>query len=134
MTIDLNTGKGLVYSINSDNRGALGNELLLSASQLYDWNHFKRVSVDRNHLDTEQLKLLSGKYKWNSQVELSISFKDEANQLSLYFPNGDVYSLVPMKGEELSFINPNTGVSLQFLKSSDFKSFNLYGQTAVKLK
>ncbi len=133
MTIDLNTGKGLVYLINSDNGGALGNELLLSASQLYNWNHFKRTSVKRNHLDTAFLKQLIGKYKWNSQVDLSISFNDEINQLSLYFPNGDTYNLIPIKDEEISFINPNTGVNVKFLKSSNYNSFVLYGQTAVKL-
>ncbi|MGK7390578.1 MAG: serine hydrolase domain-containing protein [Candidatus Cyclobacteriaceae bacterium M2_1C_046] len=133
MTIDLDSGKGLVYLINSDNGGALGNELLLSASQLYNWNHLKRVSVQRNHLDTELLKQLSGKYKWNSQVELSVIYKDENNQLSLHFPNGDAYNLIPVKDEELSFINPNSGVNIKFLKSNDFNSFILYGQTAVKL-
>jgi len=134
MTIDLNTGKGLVYLINSDNGGALGNELLLSASQLYNWNHFKRTSVERNQLDTTLLKQLTGKYKWNNQVDLSVSFNENTNQLSLQFPNGDTYNLIPVKGEEISFVNPNTGVSVQFLKSSEFNSFMLYGQTAVKLK
>jgi CubicO group peptidase (beta-lactamase class C family) len=134
MTIDLNTGKGLVYLINSDNGGALGNELLLSASQLYHWNHFKRTSAIKNQLDSELLKQLIGTYKWNSQVELSISFNDETNQISLHFPNGDTYKLIPVKGDEISFINPNTGVDIKFLKSSDFNSFTLYGQTAVKLQ
>ena len=134
MTIDLNTGKGLVYLINSDNGGALGNELLLSASQLYNWNHFKRTSVERNQLDSASLKQLIGKYKWNNQVDLTVSFNENTNQLSLQFPNGDTYNLIPVKGEEISFVNPNTGVSLQFLKSSEFNSFMLYGQTAVKIK
>jgi len=134
MTIDLISGKGLVYLMNSDNGGALGNELLLSASRLYNWNHFKRVSVERNQLDTPLLKQLTGKYNWNNQVELSIRFNDETNQLSLHFPNNDAYTLIPVKSEELSFINPNTGVSVQFLNASEFTSFMLYGQTAVKLK
>ncbi|MEM0517107.1 serine hydrolase domain-containing protein [Aequorivita flava] len=134
MTIDLNTGKGLVYLINSDNGGALGNELLLSASQLYRWNHFKRTSAKRNQLDSEVLKQLIGKYKWNSQVELSISYDDETNLFSLHFPNGDTYELISIKDEELCFINPNTGVNVKFLKSSNYNSFLLYGQTAVKFQ
>ncbi|WP_417889130.1 serine hydrolase domain-containing protein [Xanthomarina gelatinilytica] len=133
MTIDLNTGKGLVYLINSDNGGALGNELLLSASQLYHWNHFKRVSVKRNQLDSELLKQLTGTYKWNNQVELSISFNDETNQISLHFPNGDAYELIPIKGEELSFINSNNGVEVSFTATNDYQSFRLYGDTAIKL-
>jgi hypothetical protein len=120
--------------INSDNGAALGNELLLSASQLYNWNHFKRTYVKRNQLDSALLKQLIGKYKWNNQVDLTVSFHENTNQLSLQFPNGDTYNLIPVKGEEISFVNPNTGVFVQFLKSSEFKSFMLYGQTAVKLK
>lgn len=134
MTIDLNTGKGLVYLINSDNGGALGNELLLSASQLYNWNHFKRIPVKRNQLDTTLIKQLIGRYKWNNQVDLSISFNDETKQISLHFPNGDTYNLISIEDEEESFINPNTGVTIKFLKSTDHNSFVLYGQTAVKLK
>ena len=134
MTIDLISGKGLVYLMNSDNGGSLGNELLLSASRLYHWNHFNRVSVTRNQLDSVLLKRLTGKYQWNNQVELSMRFNDETNQLSLHFPNNDAYTLIPVKGEELSFINPNTGVSVQFLEASEFTSFKLYGQTAIKLK
>lgn len=134
MTIDLNTGKGLVYLINSDNGGALGNELLLSASQVYRWNHFKRISAKRNQLNSEVLKKLIGKYKWNSQVELSIRYDDETNLFSLHFPNGDTYELISIKDEELSFINPNTGVNVKFLKSSNYNSFLLYGQTAVKFQ
>ena len=133
MTIDLNTGKGLVYLINSDNGGALGNELLLSASQLYNWNHFKRTSVKRNQLDSELLKQLTGEYKWNNQVDLSLSFNEDTNQLSLHFPNGDNYNLIPIKGKELNFINPSNGVSVEFPKSNNYNSFVLYGQTAVKL-
>ncbi|UAB82557.1 beta-lactamase family protein [Marixanthomonas sp. SCSIO 43207] len=134
MTIDLNTGKGLVYLINSDNGGALGNELLLSASQVYRWNHFKRTSAKRNQLNSGVLKQLIGKYKWNSQVELSIRYDDKTNLFSLHFPNGDAYELISIKDEELSFINPNTGVNVKFLKSSNYNSFLLYGQTAVKFQ
>lgn len=134
MTIDLKTGKGLVYLINSDNGGALGNELLLSTSQVYRWNHFKRTSAKRNQLNSEVLKKLIGKYKWNSQVELSIRYDDETNLFSLHFPNGDAYELISIKDEELSFINPNTGVNVKFLKSSNYNSFLLYGQTAVKFQ
>ena len=47
MTIDLTTGNGLVYLTNSDNGGSLGNELLLSASQVYSWQHFKQTNATR---------------------------------------------------------------------------------------
>jgi CubicO group peptidase (beta-lactamase class C family) len=132
MTISLTSGNGLVYLINSDNGGALGNELLLSASQVYNWKQFKQTNVQRKQLEPEVLKELSGKYKWNNQIDLSITFDESNNKVSLYFPNGDEYKLVPIVGEELDFIHPNTGVKVSFLKQDDFKSFTLYGQTAVK--
>jgi CubicO group peptidase (beta-lactamase class C family) len=133
MTISLTSGNGLVYLINSDNGGALGNELLLSASQVYNWKQFKQTDVQRKQVEPEVLRKLSGKYKWNNQIDLSITFDESNNKVSLHFPNGDEYKLVPIVGEELDFIHPNTGVKVSFLKKENFRSFTLYGRTAVKL-
>ena len=133
MTISLTSGNGQVYLINSDNGGALGNELLLSASQVYSWEHFKQTNASREQVSAEELEQLSGDYKWNNQVDLSIRY-DESNELiALIFPNGDEYKLTPITGDELNFIHPNTGVEVAFLEKDDFKSFTLYGQTAVKI-
>ena len=136
MTISLTTGNGLVYLINSDNGVALGNELLLSASQVYNWQHFKQTESERKQIRLEVLKELPGKYKWNNQIDLSITFNDNDNLISLYFPNGDEYKLVPIVGNEdkLEFINPNTGVKAAFSIKDEYQSFALYGQTAVKLQ
>lgn len=134
MTISLTSGNGLVYLINSDNGAALGNELLLSASQVYDWQHFKQTNVQRKQVSSEVLRGLAGKYKWNNQIDLSIKFDENNDQISLYFPNGDEYKLTPIQGEEQDFIHPNTGVKISFLKNDNLSSFTLYGQTAVKLK
>ncbi len=133
MTISLTSGKGLVYLINSDNGEVLGNELLLSASQVYNWKQFKQTNVQRQQVEPEVLEKLSGKYKWNNQIDLSITFDESNKKVSLHFPNGDEYKLVPIIGEELDFIHPNTGVKVSFLKKDNFQSFTLYGQTAVKL-
>ena len=133
MTISLTSGNGLVYLINSDNGGALGNELLLSASQIYDWQHFKQTNVQREQVSSEVLKELPGKYKWNNQIDLSITFDDNNNLISLFFPNGDEYKLLPIVGDDLEFIHQNTGVRVSFLRKDDFQSFILYGETAVKL-
>jgi hypothetical protein len=132
MTIDLTTGNGLVYLTNSDNGGALGNELLLSASQVYSWHHFKQTDVRRNDVKSQILSELPGIYKWNNQIDLSITFDEINNQISLFFPNGDEYKLTPILGDELDFINPNTGVKVSFIKKDKFHSFTLYGQLAVK--
>ena len=133
MTISLTSGKGLVYMINSDNGGSLGNELLLSASQVYEWKHFEQTHVRRNEVRSEILNKLSGEYKWNEQIDLSIKFDNDNNQISLFFPNGDEYKLTPIHGDELDFIHPSSGVKVTFLEKDDLRSFSLYGQTAVKL-
>lgn len=132
MTIDLITGNGLVYLTNSDNGGNLGNELLLSASKVYGWQHFKQTDVQRNEVSSEVLKGLPGEYKWNNQIDLSIRFDETSNQISLYFPNGDEYKLTPVLGDELDFIHPNTGVKVSFIKKDKLRSFTLYGQLAAK--
>jgi CubicO group peptidase (beta-lactamase class C family) len=132
MTIDLTTGKGLVYLINSDNGGALGNELLLSASKLYEWNHFNRIEVRKQNIETTLLKTIVGNYKWNSEVNLSITFSNTTNQISLHFPNGEEYKLVPIVSKNLDFIHPNTGIQISFSIKDDQQSFTLYGQKAIK--
>ncbi len=133
MTINLTSGNGLVYLMNSDNGGALGNELLLSASQVYNWQHFKQISVQRKKVSSEVLKGLSGEYKWNNQINLSITFDEKNNLISLYFPNGDEYKLIAIAGDNLEFIYPNNGVRVTFLMKDEYRSFSIYGQTAVKL-
>ena len=133
MTISLTNGNGLVYLINSDNGGALGNELLLSASEVYNWQHFKQTTASRRQVSPNELERLSGEYKWNDQVDLSIRYDESEKLIALIFPNGDEYKLTPIIGDELHFIHPNTGVEVAFLRKDDFKSFTLYGQTAVKI-
>ena len=132
MTIDLTTGNGLVYLINSDNGGALGNELLLSTSKLYGWNHFTRIKARKQTISTTLLQSLVGKYLWNNEVELSVTFSNKKNQISLHFPNGDAYNLVSVIGDKLDFIHPNTGIQVSFAKEEDQHIFTLYGQKAIK--
>lgn len=134
MTIDLATGDGLVYLTNSDNGGALGEQLFFSAAQVYSWENFKQISVYRKNVSTEVLKELSGEYKWNNQIDLSVKFDESNNRISLYFPNGDEYKLTPIVGDELEFLHQKTGVRVNFLKKDGIQLFNLYGQSAVKIK
>ena len=133
MTINLTSGNGLVYLINSDNGGALGDELFLSAAHVYNWKNFKQTEVYRKNADPHTLKGVVGKYKWNNQVDLSIQFEENNNFISLFFPNGDEYKLTPITGSELEFIHQKTGVKVNFLKKDGIQSFYLYGQLAVKL-
>lgn len=132
MTISLTTGNGLVYLINSDNGGNLGNELLLSAAQVYGWKHFPQTQADRKEIDTPTLKALEGVYKWNDQVDLNIRYDEKEELIVLIFPNGDAYKLVPVVGDDLDFVHPNTGIEVAFLQEDSFNSFSLYGQKALR--
>ena len=132
MTINLTNGNGLVYLTNSDNGGALGDELFLSAAQVYNWKNFKQTHVYRKHVSAEVLRELSGEYNWNNQIDLFIRYDENNKLISLNFPNGDEYKLTPIVGEELEFIHQNTGIKVNFLKKNGIQSFNLYGQHAVK--
>ncbi|QBY04379.1 class A beta-lactamase-related serine hydrolase [Thalassotalea sp. HSM 43] len=132
MTLDLTSGNGLVYLINSDNGGQLGNELLLSAAAVYDWHSFAQIEVQRKAVNRDLLASLAGDYKWNKQIDVAIRFDQPSEQIALIFPNGDEYMLTPIAGEQLDFIHVNTGVTLSFLPADDYQSFQLYGQRAVK--
>ncbi|MBV6656114.1 MAG: beta-lactamase family protein [Mameliella sp.] len=132
MTISLTTGNGLVYLINSDNGGALGNELLLSAAQVYDWQHFEQTLLKRDEVAPNLLASLEGDYKWNSQINLTVTFDESDNRLSLFFPNGEQYRLTPIVGDALDFVHQNTGVQISFFVDNGMPSFKLYGQTAIK--
>lgn len=133
MTINLESGKGLVYLTNSDNGVSLGNELLMSAAQVYGWPHFRQEVVQRKTVGSAVLKELAGNYLWNEQIALSITNDENAEQLTLHFPNGDAYEMVAIEGDELQFINENTGVRISFSAADSFKNFTLYGQSAVRL-
>jgi CubicO group peptidase (beta-lactamase class C family) len=132
MTIDLVSGDGLVYLTNSDSGGSLGNELLYSASQIYDWQHFRQTTVKRAQVEAQVLMGLSGEYTWNQQVDLKVNYDESAEQIILIFPNGDAYRLVPISGGALDFIHAESGVRVAFDPEDGLRSFSLYGQRAVK--
>lgn len=134
MTISLVSGNGLVYLINSDNGGTLGNELLLSASQVYRWEHFKQISFQQKQVAATVLKDLVGKYRWDGQIDLTVAFDEKEGRIVVYFPNGDAYALTPVEGEELDFVHSGTGVQLAFTQSDAGRSFTLYGRTAVEVE
>ncbi|MCB0661830.1 MAG: beta-lactamase family protein, partial [Saprospiraceae bacterium] len=133
MTISLTTGNGLVYLIDSDNGGSLGNELLLSAARVYDWPFFQQTAVVRAATVPIDLKVLEGDYKWNNQVDLKIQYDASKDKISMFFPNGDAYELTPIEGDGFSLIHEGTGVRVTFTKEDNYQSFSLYGQTAVRI-
>ena len=87
----------------------------------------------KKKINSEVLDKLSGQYRWNNQVNLSIKYDEIKNQISLIFPNGDEYLLVPIADGELNFIHVTTGVQLSFKMNDNPISFEIYGQPAIKL-
>lgn len=134
MTISLKTGDGLVYLLNSENGAALGNQLMMTASKLYDWSSFKQIIKTKREAKIEILKSLVGNYLWNEQLALSISYEDEHQQISLHFPNGDQYKLTPIKGVGKSFIHQDTATLVSFNSWDKETEFTVYGQRAVRMK
>lgn len=132
MTINLSSGNGLVYLINSENGWALGRDLLLSTAQIYQWKNFTRTYVYRKKVDSETLSGLAGNYKWNNRDDFSVRFHESNNFVSLLFPGGDEYKLTPIAGGELEFIHQNSGDKVTFLKKDGGQAFSLYGGIAVK--
>lgn len=134
MTINLTSGNGLVYLINSENGWELGRDLLLSASDVYGWKNFKQTSVQRQSQSNEVLKALSGKYRWNNRDDFVVSFDENNNLISLLFPGGTEYKLTPILGDGVAFIHQNTGERITFVKKDGAQSFHLYGGVSVKQK
>lgn len=131
MTISLISGKGLAYLINSDNGIPLGNELLLSAAQVFNWDHYQQIEATRTTVGVDTLKMLAGKYLWENEVPLSITYEEATHQLTLNFPNGQGYGLVPVEGPGLAFIDKDNGVEISFGLGNDWGSFMIYDGKAV---
>ncbi len=70
-------------------------------------------------------------------MEQSNRFKSQLwwkqESIFTFFSNGDEYKLVPIIGEELDFIDPNTDVQVSFTTNENTATFTLYGQTEIKL-
>lgn len=132
MSISLTHGNGLVYLTNSENGWQLGRDLLLSAAQVYNWKTFKQTNVNRTHVSNDVLKQLQGHYKWNDQDDFAVRFDENNNSISLLFPGGTEYKLIPIVSDALGFIHQNSGDKVTFLNRGGSWSFSLYGGIAVK--
>lgn len=132
MTISLTSGNGLVYLINSDNGVNLANALLLSAAKVYNWSHFQQTAVKRASVSSKDLQGLTGEYKWDDRIALSIQYNEAEELITLHFPVGDAYKLIPVEGEDLAFIHEISGTRLTFSSEDNFNSFSLYGRKAVR--
>ncbi len=83
-------------------------------------------------MSNDVLKQLQGHYKWNDQDDFAVRFDENNNSISLLFPGGTEYKLIPIVSDALGFIHQNSGDKVTFLNRGGSWSFSLYGGIAVK--
>lgn len=128
MTLNLRTGDGAVYLTNSDNGANLGVEFFNAVSRAYDWSAFREVQVTRATQPVDVLQALTGQYAFADQNwKVSVVYENQA--LTLLFPNGDRYPMVPVQGGSREFIHPDTAVRARFDGEGTDLRIQLYGQT-----
>ena len=72
---------------------------------------------------------LTGVYRFASGIEVILAHDPALNRLSIEFPNGDVYGLVPTGLQ--SFIHPETAVTVDF---DGTQRVTVYGETATRME
>lgn len=131
MTMDLGTGDGAVIMTNSDRGMDVGRELLRAASFVHEWPGFKPVTMRRVDLAPDQLAALEGTYDFGDGVQVRIALRPSDDTLSITFPNGDEYGLVPT--DSLSFVDPESGVTVDFEGSGESLRVIVYGEAGARV-
>ncbi|MGD8868292.1 MAG: serine hydrolase domain-containing protein [Gemmatimonadales bacterium] len=126
------SGDGAVYLTNSDRGQSVGRELLRAASSVYDWPGFKSREATRVALDSTTLIGLQGTYDFGDDIRVVIAFDETAGGLTITFPNGDVYGLVPIG--PFNFVHPETGVTVDFDGTDERRTVVVYGDTGVRVR
>ena len=133
MTINLESGDGLVYMSNSDAGANLGLEFLAAIARTEQWSIFRETTVKRRLISPDELVKFAGQYEFKEQGwKIQVLF--ENNGLTILFPNGDRYPLSSIVGEHFSFIHADTGVRASFMLSDAGTTIALYGQTGLKIE
>jgi CubicO group peptidase (beta-lactamase class C family) len=132
MTLNLRTGDGAVFLINSDNGANLGTEFFSAVSRAYEWPTFREEKVKRMKQPTAVLQSLTGNYVFPEQA-WTVSVVYEHDSLTLVFPKGNRLPLVmvPIQGRPREFIH-DTGVHASFDGEGKDMKIHLYGQTGQR--
>ena len=131
MTMNLATGNGAVFMTNAEGGSNLGREFLQSVSRVYDWPMFRETRVTAVERPVEALQPLTGRYVFAEQ-DWQVSVVVEAGALTLVFPNGDRYGMVPISGGPMEFIHPDTAVRAGFDVERGEARIRLYGQVGTR--
>lgn len=132
MTLNVRTGDGAVFLVNSDNGSNLGTEFFGAVSRAYGWPTFREEQVKRMHQPAAVLQSLAGTYVF-PEPGWKVSVVYERDSLTLVFPRGDRESLVivPIQGRPREFMH-ETGVRTSFEGEGKEMKIHLYGQTGQR--
>lgn len=131
MTLNLHTGNGAVFLINSDNGSNLGEAFFSSVSRTYDWSVFREERVKRMEYSSDVLKSLTGTYVFPEQGwEVSVVYKHDI--FKFVFPAGNRLPLVmiPIQSGSREFVH-ETGVHAYFDGEGLDMKIKLFGQTGL---
>jgi CubicO group peptidase (beta-lactamase class C family) len=132
MTLNLPTGNGAAYLVNSDNGSELGLEFLAAVSGTYDWPTFRQENVQRTALPADVLQSLVGRYRFpDGGPDVLVVYEQQT--LAIVFPNGDRYQMTPIVGAPREFIHPATAVRASFDGEGTEAVVHLYGETAPRV-
>ena len=131
MILHLASGDGAVFMANADQGMAVGNEMLRAASAVYGWPGYKPVSKQRVTLSRSALASFEGRYEFGGGIEVVVALDQSADRITITFPNGDTYALVPVGAG--NFIHPETGVAVDFSGDGSRREMMLYGDTGTRV-
>ncbi|MDF3126127.1 serine hydrolase domain-containing protein [Rheinheimera sp. 1928-s] len=125
------TGDGAVFMTNSDAGYSVGLEMIRAASFVYNWPGFKPKAVDKRKVNLKEQTLFVGEYHFDSGWQADIVQTAQADGIAVKFPNGDIYPLTAVQGEN-TYLHEDTGVGVSFSITAGQPKILLYNQTAYK--
>lgn len=132
LILHLDSGDGAAFMTNSDRGMALGRELLRAAAAVEGWPGFESERYERASVPRDSLRSLEGRYRFGEEVEVQVALPEDGPGLSVTFPNGDTYELVPVGSER--FVHPETAVTVDFGWRDDHRSVTIYGDQGVRVE
>ncbi len=102
-------GYGVVVMTNADGGGKLADEIVRGAAEVYGWKELMAPHAKRGHPSEEQLRKLSGRYRFGSDAILTVSAG--RNALKVQPLLGDAFELYPVDTGDFVRLDPPTRFS-----------------------